>query len=402
MKSRFRLLAAAALLSLLGPLGQRPVTVALADAVPAPALVATTLQVPAQYRRGAFAQDRQLQIQPGFGISVFGLVDGARSMTVAPWGELLVTQPGRGTIVGLADWDGDGAADAPRVVAQGLQCPYGMAFRDGYLYVAQSTRVDRIAFPDPGSIGARETVVGGLPQSSCGPHHYRPLAFDWAGNFYVAFGSSCNVCVEPDTRRGTVWQFTPDGSGQPYAVGLRNVVDLEIQPATGELWGATNERDELGDDVPPDPVGPIVGGANYGWPYCFWNGGGWQADGRVPRANPGCDGLSVYNGIQAHSAPLGIAHYVAGQFPAEYGGSVFVGLHGSWNRSVGTGFKVLRIPAADVMAGAPEDFVAGWLSGSRGPQDAWGRPVDVQVGLDGTLFVSDDQAGAIYRIVWAG
>jgi glucose/arabinose dehydrogenase len=323
-------------------------------------------------------------------------------MTVAPWGELLVTQPGRGTIVGLADWDGDGAADAPRVIAQGLQCPYGMAFRDGFLYIAQSTRVDRIAFPDPGSIGAREMVVGGLPQSSCGPHHYRPLAFDWAGNFYVAFGSSCNVCVEADTRRGTVWRFTPDGGGEPYAVGLRNVVDLEIHPGTGELWGATNERDNLGDDIPPDPVGPIAGGANYGWPYCFWKGGGWQVDTRVPAGNPGCGGLSLSSGIQAHSAPLGIAHYVAGQFPAEYAGSVFTGLHGSWNRTVGTGFKVLRIPAADGMAGAPEDFVDGWLTGVRGPQDAWGRPVDVQVGLDGTLFVSDDQAGAVYRIVWTG
>ncbi|MBI3970717.1 MAG: PQQ-dependent sugar dehydrogenase [Chloroflexi bacterium] len=367
-----------------------------------PALVSTTLQVPPSLRRGAFSQDRQLQIREGFSISVFALVPGARSMTLTPWGELLVTQPSQGRIIAVGDGDGDGVAEPPRVFAQGLQCPYGMAFRDGYLYVAQSTVVERFPHDGAGSIGPGEIVVDGLPQSPCAPHHFRPLTFDWAGLFYVAFGSSCNVCVEGDPRRGTVWQFTPDGGGREYASGLRNTVDLEIDPVAGVLWGATNERDNLGDDVPPDPVGPILEGANYGWPYCNWADGTWHRDTRVPPGNPNCQGLTPYNGIQAHSAPLGINFYTQGHLPPEFWGSAFVGLHGSWNRSVGVGFKVIRIPTVDGQPQPEEDFVAGWLTGPRGPNDAWGRPVDVQDGPDGALYVSDDRAGAIYRIVYTG
>jgi glucose/arabinose dehydrogenase len=363
--------------------------------------VPTTLNVPPAFRRGAFSQDRQLEIQSGFAISVYALVPGARSMTMAPWGELLVTQPSRGTIVGLRDEDGDGAAETQRVVAQGLQCPYGMAFRDDYVYVAQTTKVERFAHHGGAALGPPEGVVGGLPQSGCGPHHYRPLAFDWAGSLYVGFGSSCNVCVEPDGRRGTVWQYGLDGSGREYAQGLRNAVDLEMHPATGEMWSATNERDALGDDIPPDPVGPIAPGAHYGWPFCYWDNSRWVADARVPARNPGCSGLSPYNGVQAHSAPLGINFYTGTHFPAEFWGSAFVGLHGSWNRSTGVGFKVIRIPAPDGVPQSAEDFVAGWLSGPRGPQDAWGRPVDVQMAPDGALFVSDDGAGAVYRITYS-
>jgi glucose/arabinose dehydrogenase len=374
-------------------------------------LAPVTVGVPEPFRRGAFAQDRQLQLQRGFSISVFGLVPRARAMVVAPWGEVLVTQPSQGQIVGLLDGDGDGAAEQTRVVAQGLECPYGMVFREGHLYVAQSTRVDRFAFGEPGAFGRAERVVSGLPQTGCGPHHYRPLAIDGAGNLYVAFGSSCNVCVEQDPRRGTVWQYRPDGTGREYAKGLRNVVDLAFHPVTGQLWGVTNERDALGDDIPAEPVGPIAEGADYGWPYCYWNGSGWQQDTRVPARNPGCQGLTPYNGIQAHSAPLGMTFYEggvsggaggAGRLPDDYAGMTFVGLHGSWNRSEGTGFKVIRIPAADGNPGQAEDFASGWLTGPRGPADAWGRPVDVKVGKDGALYVSDDVAGAVYRVWWSG
>jgi glucose/arabinose dehydrogenase len=365
-------------------------------------MAATTVQVPPQLRRGAFTQDRQLQIAEGFTISVYALVPSARSLTVAPWGELLVTQPNQGRILGLRDTDGDGVGDAQRTILSGLQCPYGMAFRDDYLYVAQSTKVDRFRFDAGESFGPAEQVVGGLPQSGCGPHQYRPLTFDWAGNFYVAFGSSCNVCVEQDQRRGTVWQYTLDGGAREYARGLRNVVDLTVEPTTGALWGAVNERDNLGDDVPQDPVTPIAEGANYGWPFCYWNNGAWAADTRVPQRNPSCAGLTTYNGVQAHSAALGLTFYTQGGFPADVMGSAFVALHGSWNHSTGVGFKVMRIP---VSGGAPQpaqDFVTGWLTGNRAPQDAWGRPVDVRVGQDGALYLSDDAAGAIYRITYTG
>lgn len=365
-------------------------------------LVTTTLQVAPQFRRGAFTQDRQLQIREGFSISVFGLVSGARAMTVAPWGELLVAQPSAGRIVALGDADGDGVAESMRTLAQGLQCPNGMAFHDGYLYVAESTRVERFPYGEGSSLGPGEVVVSGLPQSACGPHHYRSLTFDWAGYFYVGMGSSCNVCEEPDRRRGTVWQFTVDGGAREYARGLRNTVDLAINPVTGELWGAINERDYLGDDIPPDPVTAIYDGADYGWPYCYWDGSRWRVDTRVPARNPSCTGLTNYYGIQAHSAPLGIDFYTQAQFPGDYWGSAFVGLHGSWNRTDATGYKVIRIPFIDGQPQPPEDFVTGWLLSQRGPANSWGRPVDVQSGLDGALYVSDDQAGAVYRIAYTG
>jgi glucose/arabinose dehydrogenase len=365
-------------------------------------MVPVKIQAAPAVRQGAFAQDRQLQLPEGFSAGVYALVSGARSLAVAPWGELLVTQPSQGRIVGLRDADGDGVADAQRPLAEGLQCPYGMAFKDDYLYVAESTKVERFAHNNGAGLGSPEVVVGGLPQSGCGPHQYRSLAFDLAGYFYVGFGSSCNVCVESDTRRGTVWQFTPDGGAREFARGLRNTVDLAVNPTTGELWGAVNERDELGDNIPADPVTAIAEGANYGWPYCYWADGKWNVDTRVPARNPTCSGLSTYNGIQAHSAPLGLTFYTQSQFPSEFAGNVFVALHGSWNRSDATGYKVIRIPFANNQPQAPVDFATGWLTSQRGPANSWGRPVDTRVGPDGALYVSDDQAGAIYRITYNG
>ena len=404
MGSRFAFRLAASLLLVPLPLVPLPLVIAAearAETAGAPrALAATTVQVPAPFRQGAFSQDRQLQIAEGFSIAVFALVPGARAMTVAPWGEILVSQPGQGRIAGLRDTDGDGAAEAQRTVLSGLQCPYGMAFRDDYLYVAQSTRIDRFRSAGDGAFGPAEQVVGGLPQSGCGPHHYRPLTFDWSGALYTAFGSSCNVCEEPDGRRGTVWRYTLDGNGAEYARGLRNVVDLAIHPASGALWVATNERDMLGNDVPQEPVTAIDQGANYGWPHCYWDNQGWAVDTRVPNRNPSCAGLTGYYGLPAHTAPLGISFYTQGAFPADVAGSAFAALHGSWNHTQGVGFKLLRIPFADGAPQPAEDFVAGWMTGR--PQDAWGRPVDVQEGLDGALYLSDDRAGAVYRITFSG
>ena len=365
-------------------------------------LVPATIAVPAGLREGALAEERQVQLREGFSIGVFARVARARSLALAPWGELLVTQPNAGRVMALRASTDPAVAETPRTLTDGLECPYGMAFHEGYLYVAQSTRVSRFPFDQSGTLGSPEVIVKGLPSSSCGAHHFRPLAIDTGGNLYVAFGSSCNVCVEQDPRRGTVWQYRPDGNGHEYARGLRNVVDLTFHPQSGQLWGVTNERDQLGDDVPPEPIGPILEGADYGWPSCYWNGSDWAADRRVPARAGGCEGLTRYFGIQAHSAPLGLDFGTNANLPADYRTSAFVGLHGSWNRSQGTGFKVIRVLTEAGQPVGVEDFVTGWLTGPRGPSDAWGRPVDVQVGADGALYVSDDVAGAVYRIVYRG
>lgn len=372
-------------------------------ASPLPAgLVETAIMVPEAMRVGVFAQPRTLDVPPGVSVSVFARVDRPRALTWAPWGEWLVSLPGSGEVIGVRDTDSDGVADATRAVLSNLRCPYGTVVRGDDLFVAQSTTIAQFAHMNGDARPvARGTPVSGLPDSGCGAHHFRPLAIDSDGNFFVAFGSSCNVCVEADTRRGTIWRYTPDGDGVEFARGLRNVVDLTIDPVTGQLWAATNERDNLGDDIPPEPVTPVEAGANYGWPYCYWTPSGWRPDTRVSGGNPTCRDLTRYHGEQAHSAPLGVAFLTGNAFPETVRRSAFAAFHGSWNRSVQTGFKIVRI-ALDA-SGAPtgtEDFVTGWNRGTRGPGDAWGRPVDIQEGPDGALYVTDDVAGAIYRVAW--
>ena len=371
------------------------------DASTSSSLIETAIVVPEGLRRGRFSQARYLSVPENFSVSVFALVDGARALHYAPWGEWLVSLPTQGSIIGLRDTDGDGTADQTRTVLSGLRCPYGLAIRDDTLFVAQSTSIARFnhlwgeGTPVPSGV-----VVDGLPDSGCGAHHFRPLAIDPAGAFYIAFGSSCNVCIEADTRRSTVWKYAVDGTGREFARGLRNVVDLSFDPASGMLWAATNERDALGDDIPPEPVTPVNEGADYGWPYCYWNGDSWQVDARVPSRNPRCEGLTRYFGVQAHSAPLGITFPVGTGLPETFRGNGFASYHGSWNRSIATGYKVARVITNEGRPVASEDFVTGWNIGPRGPGDAWGRPVDIQEGPDGSLFLTDDVAGAVYRIAY--
>jgi glucose/arabinose dehydrogenase len=369
------------------------------------ASIPVPLQVPEQFRRGVLAQPRTIMLPSGFQIGVFAAGLGSpRSMTISPEGVIYVTIPTEGRIVALTDADGDGVAERVENAATGLQCPYGMAFLEGYLYVAQTTRIVRYQYtPGQVRLGSGEVVVSGLPQTGCGPHHFRPLVIDWSHTIFTAVGSTCNVCVERDPRHGTVLRFGLDGQGGIFATGLRNAVGLTIDPNTGQVWAVVNERDYLGDDIPEDMVTIVYEGADYGWPYCYLANGQWQRDTRVPPRPGGCEGLtSPTVGIQAHSAPLGLTFYLAEQFPPEFRGSLFVGLHGSWNRSEGTGFKVIRIPFVDGQPQPPEDFATGWLTGPRGPNDAWGRPVEPLVAKDGSLLVSDDRAGAIYRIWYAG
>jgi glucose/arabinose dehydrogenase len=237
-------------------------------------------------------------------------------------------------------------------------------------------------------------VVPDLPKG--GGHWTRTIAFGPDGKLYVSVGSSCNVCEEADPRRAAILQFNPDGTGgRIFARGIRNAVGIAFHPQTGDLWATNNGRDWLGDDFPPETILIVKDGAHHGWPYC--NGT------RIPDPDFGrpdfCRTTAIPAlEIQSHSAPLGLTFYAGEAFPQAYRGSVFVALHGSWNRSVPTGYKVIRIPVRDGKPGAPEDFIVGWLRAGR----AWGRPVDVVTGKDGALYVSDDRAGSIYRIFHPG
>ena len=318
-------------------------------------------------------------------------------MALGPDGELYVAERGAGRVVRLPDRDDDGVADGLEVAANGLRAPSSIAFHlRGSLYVGETTRIVRLSDPDAsGAYQARETVIDGLPS---GGHDTRTVLFSPDGSYlFVSIGSSCNVCVESDERRAAIMRYDPDGhGGQVYARGLRNAVGMAFRPGTDELWASVNGRDRLGDDQPPETVYLVREGDDAGWPRCH--------AGRIVDPDfgkPGaCDGVAVPAvEMQAHSAPLGLTFYTGQQFPQEYRGDLFVAFHGSWNRSVPTGYKVVRIPMNDGQPGPVSDFAVGWL---RADGSRWGRPVDVLSGPDGSLFVSDDAYGFVYRIYYSG
>jgi glucose/arabinose dehydrogenase len=350
--------------------------------------------------RAPSADVAAIHLPPGFAIDIFARdVAHARFMTLDPRGTLLVSAPRTGRVVALPDADGDGRADAAVPVAEGLDLPHGLAFLDGRLYVAETGRVVRFEY-DPATHRVRgqpAVIVPDLPPR--GGHWTRTIAFGPDGQLYVSVGSSCNVCDERDPRRATILRYRPDGSGgRPFATGLRNAVGIAFRPGTAELWATVNGRDWLGDDQPAEYVTRVTEGAFYGWPACHWA----PAAGLIPDPDHGgadrCRTVARPSLLyQAHTAPLGLAFYTGAQFPAEYRGSLFVALHGSWNRSVPVGYKVIRV-RMDGPTPVAEDFATGWLAGTRYS----GRPVDLVVARDGALFVSDDSQGVIYRISYRG
>jgi len=333
-----------------------------------------------------------LVVRRGFRVAVFAEdLDGVRMLSRGPDGTVYASLTRVGRVVALPDADGDGRADRIRPVIEGLRGPHGLAWAGDTLYVAEEHRVIRLVPPD-----ARvNVVVDGLPTG--GNHTSRSILVR-GDTLLVSVGSSCNLCDERDPRRAAITSYRTDGSGERrFATGLRNAVGLAWHPITGAVWATNNDRDRLGDDVPPDRVNVLTEGGWYGWPECY-----------LPnRPNPEyedhasrCDeaiGPTVI--LPAHSAPLGLVFYEGAQFPEEFRGDLFVALHGSWDRSFPTGYKVVRVRLRDgVPVGEAEDFVAGWQIGRRW----WGRPVDLAVGADGALYISDDFGDRVFRIWWEG
>ena len=335
------------------------------------------------------------QVPQGFEASIFadGL-PGVRMLELGPDDRLYAARSSAGQIVRF-DLNEDGTADGgPAVVVSGLRQPYGLAFHDGDLYVGETHQIIRLEGP---GFTQETVVVPGLPT---GGHWTREIVFGPDGLLYVSVGSSCNLCEEGDERRAAVVRYEADGSGEEIVgVGLRNSAGLAFHPETGELWASQNERDRLGDDVPAEELNILApGGAveHFGWPYCYEDG--------IP--NPEYAGAQRCVGtvspaleMQAHSAPLGMVFYTGEQFPTEYRGDLFLAFHGSWDRSEPTGYKVVRVRVQNGQPVSYEDFVTGWLTATGSVR---GRPVAVEVGPDGSLYVSDDGAGRIWRVRWVG
>jgi glucose/arabinose dehydrogenase len=337
-----------------------------------------------------------LQLPPGFQANIFAKgLNGPRFIAFGPDGALYVADRGNNRIVTLSDSDGDGVAEETRVLADGLERPHSLVFHEGAWYVGVPTGIVRLEDTNgDGAADVRTTLLDDIPTS--GSHRTRTVEFLPDGRMVLSVGSSCNVCEESDPRRAAILVYDgPEATGERiFASGLRNAVGLALHPASGELWATNNGRDLMGDDLPPDTLHIVREGVDYGWPRCH--------AGSVPDPQYGeadaCDGVvQPVTPIQAHSAPLGLAFYTGDSFPADYWGDLFIAYHGSWNRSVPTGYKVVRLPLdGGEQVGPLQDFVSGWLDEATGA--ASGRPVGLAVGPDGALYVSDDKGGFIYRI----
>lgn len=337
-----------------------------------------------------------LDLPDGFNIALFASsLTRPRMMAVSPEGRLFVTEMGAGRVTILPDTDGNGIADRHIVYASGLNSPHGIEFHNGYLYIAGTTRVVRYRYNNGDNRGTNpEVIIDGLPT---GGHSTRTITFGPDGKLYLSVGSSCNVCIESNPLRAAVIRYNADGSGrQIIATGLRNAVGMAWNPNTNNLWVTENGRDRLGDDIPPDEINVIREGGFYGWPYAYGD--------RVPDPSFGsrapdrvANSILPKIKIQAHSAPLGLTFYTGNMFPEAYRGDLYVAYHGSWNRSVPTGYKVVRFNIENGnVVGEQQNFITGWLQG----RNAWGRPVGLTVGRYGELYITDDQGGRIFRVTY--
>ncbi|GAC1433964.1 MAG: sorbosone dehydrogenase family protein [Chloroflexota bacterium] len=323
----------------------------------------------------------------------------ARFMARGPGGAVFVGSWSAGTVSVVLPAPGGTRARRVITLLSGLTVPHGVAYEKGLLYVAEEGRVTAWRYnAATASVSGERVVVGYLPTG--GRHVTRTVSIGPDGMLYVSVGSSCNECVDA-TNRGVILRYRLDGSGgMIYARGLRNAVGLAWQPETGRLWATDNGRDLLGEDVPPDEIDLIHQGGNYGWPYCWGNG---RPDPAVASSPGYCASTTApVVGLQAHSAPLGAAFTTGSRLPAAYRGGLIVAYHGSMYRSQLTGYKVVYIPVSGTHGGAAQDLITGWLPSAVGGAGAvWGRPVGVLVAADGSVLISDDDAGVLYRLASA-
>lgn len=397
-----------------------------------PLPVESSLAIPPEDEASA-----RLSVPEGFAIRIFaqGLQGKVRFMAFGPDNALYATLANRGVVLRLTDNDQDGLAESSEPILDGLNQPHGLEWVGDWLYVAENDRVERFHFlSSENRFDQRELVTDNLPGG--GGHSTRTIHFGPDGKMYVSAGSSCNVCEESDPRRAAILRFNPDGTiptDNPYAndpdprkqavwaTGLRNSVDFLWIPS-GDLWANTNGRDNLidsnglPDNLPPEViVFAIRPGGFYGWPYCYSPVFGFS-DGSTPQVLDPQSGLPMPGGLTceqaipatftdlAHVAPLGMTLGAEGNFPTAYQQDLYVAYHGSWNvQTVGDirDCKIVRVIVENGLPVRSEDFVNGWRAPGKscGDGSAYGRPADVIFGPDGEMYISDDAAGRIYRVV---
>jgi glucose/arabinose dehydrogenase len=358
---------------------------------------------------------KYLKLPENFAIQIFAKgVNGARVIKEDPAGNLIVSLTKEGKIVSLPDLNQDGRADKVIILLEGLQNPHGMEIKcwgtepstNCKLYVAETEKLIQydLIFDEKEKIYKPLNPEKILDLPKGGRHFTRTLLFlpyPQDHKLLISVGSTCDVCFEKDERNGTilVYDFKIKES-KIYAKGLRNSVFLTLHPVTGKVWATEMGRDWLGDNLPPDEINIIEEGKNYGWPICYGkNIHDDNFDKNVYIRNPCMEPFETpsYIDIPAHSSPLGLAFFPEEGWPENYWYNLLVAYHGSWNRTVPTGYKIVRyILDSQGKYLGEEDFITGWLQGD----EAIGRPVDILIKPGGIIYISDDKAGVIYRVVY--
>ena len=334
-----------------------------------------------------------LSLPQGFSISVFADVPGARSMALGDGGTIFVGTRGD-KVYAVKDTNGDYSADDVKVIASGLRTPNGVAFRNGDLYVAEISRI--LKFHDIENTldnPEYEIVNDNFPSNT--QHGWKYIAFGPDGKLYVPVGAPCNICDEEGFA--AIYRINPDGSGKElFARGIRNTVGFDWSPESGELYFTDNGRDSLGDNMPPDELNRAgASGMHFGYPYCHGSG---IADPQFgPKENDGCPKYTEpVRDLGPHVAALGMKFYNGTMFPEEYQNQVFIAEHGSWNRAEKIGYRVSLVKPGNGEA-SYEPFISGWLK----DESVSGRPVDILLMPDGSMLVSDDYSGRIYRVAYS-
>ena len=337
-------------------------------------------------------------VPPGFHVNVYAeSFKTPRWLIVAPNGDLFVAESGAGNIEILRDPKHTGGAQERETFASGLRYPFGIAFHDDYVYVGNTNEIVRYRYDPKTSkrLGEAEHLLN-VP---AGGHSTRALAITPDGkHLLISVGSASNIDTGEPPMRAAITTSDLDGkNARLYASGLRNPVGLAVEPTTGKVWTTVNERDELGDDLPPDYFTSVQDGGFYGWPYSYI---GSNVDSRVKQEKPDLVARAIIPDVLlgAHVAPLQFAFYTGKQFPEAYRGGAFVAEHGSWNRSKRSGYQVAFVGFKDGKAAQdPVPFLTGFVP-DPGKGLVYGRPVGVAVLPDGSLVVSDDGPGILYRI----
>ncbi len=337
----------------------------------------------------------KIQLPPGFHISVYAEdVANARSMVLSPNGTLFVSTRRAGNVYAVRDTDKDHKADEVVTIASGLSMPSGIEFREGSLYVAEIHRVLRFDEIESrlGNPPSPVVLIDTLPTEE--HHGWKYLRFGPDGKLYFNIGAPCNIC-EPDDPYGSIVRMNPDGSDmEVFARGVRNTVGFDWQPGTGDLWFTDNGRDMLGDDVPPDELNRVTeAGLHFGYPYCH---GGEIPDPEFGKPGVCADYEPTVMNLGPHVAAIGMTFYTGDMFLDEYKNQILIAEHGSWNRSTPIGYRLMVVRLEDGKAVSYEPLAEGWLEGT----EAWGRPADVIQMPDGSLLLSDDRVGVIYRITY--